>query len=370
MLSKIDNLLNMWQQDAEISANIIAWQSYPAAAPQWKDLPLELNPALAAALPRIDIHQLYSHQLESWQEVKEGHNIVVVTGTSSGKTLCYNLPILDLLLKNPEGRALYIFPTKALAQDQAQVLHQLMDKTDGLSPQVQFQIYDGDTPSETRSFARAKSNIILTNPDMMHVGILPHHTIWQSFFRNLRFVVIDEIHIYRGVFGSHVANVLRRLKRITQFYGANPQFILTSATISNPSDLAQRLIEAPVTLISNDGASHGNRHFLIYNPPVIDHNLGLRRNSTIESVHLVKDLYDHNVQTIMFGRTRRTVELALTYLRANAEDEERIHGYRSGYLPSERRGIERGLKKAQFAWSLQPMPSSWASILGGLMPLL
>ncbi len=341
---KIDRVLTAWQSDPSIDANIIAWQTQPAQQATWNDFPSELDPTLVASLNDNNIRQLYSHQHEAWQEIKKGHHIVVVTGTSSGKTLCYNLPVLDYIFSHPKARALYFFPTKALAQDQVQSLRKLVPPGVQQLKQPTFEVYDGDTPSDVRPVVRKNTNIILTNPDMIHIGILPHHTIWQDFFRNLKFIVIDEMHSYRGVFGSHVANLLRRLRRVARFYGSDPQFILTSATIANPAALAERLVEAPVSLIDKDGANHGARHFLIYNPPVVDRNTGLRRSSILESVQLAADLLDYGVQSIIFSRTRRSVELALTYLRSKSSDPDNIHGYRSGYLPAERRAIERGLK--------------------------
>lgn len=263
------------------------------------------------------------------------------------------MPVLASLLENPEGRALYLFPTKALTQDQDSVIsHQLSV----LRPLVTSHwslntgIYDGDTPTRDRPSIRKNARIVLTNPDMLHTGILPHHTNWADFFRNLNFVVIDELHTYRGVFGSHVANVIRRLKRVAAFYGANPQFVLTSATIGNPQELAEKLIEAPVTLIDEDGSSRGERHFLIYNPPIVNESLGLRASSLLESVRLAQDVLSAGVQGVVFARSRRSVEIILTYLqesreqKAESSDYSPIRGYRSGYLPSQRREIEQGLR--------------------------
>ena len=230
------------------------------------------------------IDSLYSHQYEAWNYIRAGKNIVLSTGTASGKTLAYNLPIIASLLTNTDARALYLFPTKALAQDQLSGLHQLQSSIKNL----QSEIYDGDTPQSQRASIRKNARIILSNPDMLHTGILPHHTNWSDFFHNLRFVVIDEMHTYRGMFGSHVANVIRRLKRVAKFYGAAPQFILTSATIGNPKELAERLIELSIELIDQDGSSRGERHFLLYDPPVIDESLGLRKSSMMESIRLVR----------------------------------------------------------------------------------
>jgi DEAD/DEAH box helicase domain-containing protein len=315
--------------------------------------------------------------------VGAGRHPVVVTGTASGKTLCYNLPILDCLLRDPEARALYLFPTKALAQDQQEALRQLLpslrnNPLDDL-PAVPVATYDGDTPAEVRRSVRTGARLVISNPDMLHAGVLPHHTLWADFLGNLAFVVIDEIHAYRGVFGSHVANVLRRLKRVAHFYGASPQFLLTSATIANPVDLAERLIEEPAVLVDDDGAARGAKHFLIYNPPIVNRDLGLRRSALLESVRLAGDLLGHDVQTIVFARARKSVELILRYLqrekplpplrgqleggkplptegwvsdggkplpplRRQPEGRTQIRAYRGGYLPRQRREIERGLR--------------------------
>ena len=281
-------------------------------------------------------------------------NIILATGTASGKTLAYNLPILASLIENTGSRALYLFPTKALAQDQLSTLQSFRSSIIHCSSSI----YDGDTPQSARPSIRTNARIVLSNPDMLHTGILPHHASWSDFFGNLKFIVIDEAHTYRGVFGSHVANVIRRLKRIADFYGARPQFILASATIGNPKELAESLIEEPVELFEDDGSARGERHFIIYNPPVTDAALGLRKSSFQESVRLVNDLLNHDIQTVVFTRTRRSVEILLTYLKENREQRlensnqtyslsnphSLIRGYRSGYLPAQRREIEQGLR--------------------------
>jgi DEAD/DEAH box helicase domain-containing protein len=291
--------------------------------------------------------------VQAWESIHRGENIVLATGTASGKTLAYNLPILSALLQSQDTRALYLFPTKALAQDQLTGLNSFQSSIENL----RSAIYDGDTPASHRSAIRKNANIIFSNPDMLHTGILPHHTNWGDLFRNLRFVVIDEMHTYRGVFGSHVANIIRRLKRVAEYYGSNPQFILTSATIGNPQELASHLIEAPVTLVDEDSSPRGERHFLVFNPPIIDPTLGIRKSSIQESVRLAQDLLGLNVQTVVFARSRRSVEFLLTYLQGSwgsagreisnpksASPESLIRGYRSGYLPSQRREIEKGLR--------------------------
>jgi DEAD/DEAH box helicase domain-containing protein len=341
-------LLQNWQSTPQIADNVAAWRVIPAQPAQTEPFPADMHPSLVKVLRARGIDSLYAHQAQAWRLAQTGQHPVIVTGTASGKTLCYNLPVLHRLLHRPHTRALYLFPTKALAQDQAQAVRGLL--TGLIKPAVTFTAaaYDGDTPAAQRPAIRQHARLLLTNPDMLHTGILPHHPRWAEFFQHLAFVVVDELHAYRGVFGSHVANVLRRLARIARFYGASPQFILTSATIANPAQLAGRLIEAPVAVVNTDGSARGAKHFVIYNPPVVDRELGLRRSALTESVRLARDLLAQNVQTILFGRARRTVELLLTYLRAEAPDDAAyIRGYRSGYLPHQRRDIERGLRQGQ-----------------------
>ena len=275
-------------------------------------MPSSLQPKVREMLAQQGITQLYSHQAAAFDYVAQGHHVAIVTSTASGKTFCYNLPVINTLLNQPDARALYIFPTKALAQDQLSKLNELLSSVK-LDHDLITNIYDGDTPPSARQLIRNKSRILITNPDMLHIGILPHHTNWHALFQSLRFIVIDEMHTYRGVFGSHVANVIRRLKRIAAFYGAFPQFILTSATIANPGELAEKLIEEPVSIIDSDGAPQGQRHFLIYNPPLIDQQLGLRRSSLLEGSYLASEIINAGFQTILFGRTRRSIELLLTY---------------------------------------------------------
>jgi len=363
----LSKLLTHWRSDPQVGPNLVEWQILPGKMAHLVPYPPGIHPTLQKALEARGFHSLYSHQGSSFMRIKEGKNIVVVTGTASGKTLCYNLPILDCLLNDKYATALYLFPTKALSQDQNAVLKSLLSqinsnlKADDQINQgreaIKCAIYDGDTPVSVRSSIRSTAQLIITNPDMLHTGILPHHTGWAQFFRGLRYVVIDEIHTYRGVFGSHVANVIRRLKRIAKFYGAEPQFILTSATIGNPAQLGQRMINEPVILIDDDGAEKGEKHFLIYNPPIIDKSLGLRKSAIQAGVNLAEDLLAYDLQTIVFSRARRTVEIILTYLREQTNSlnidkplhkrdaNEIIRGYRSGYLPGQRRNIEEGLRK-------------------------
>lgn len=365
-------LLNHWRAEPTIFENIAAWRKIPPRPASYVQLPTTLHPELANILSQKGIDKLFFHQKETWDHALNNRNVIVATGTASGKTLAYNLPILNELIQTGESRALYIFPTKALGQDQYSELQTL---TSNLGIQIRdssaridhskstysipIAIYDGDTKSKDRPAIRANARILITNPDMLHLGILPHHTQWVDFFSNLKFIVIDEMHIYRGVFGSHVANVIRRLKRISRFYGSKPRFFLTSATIANPIELGEKLIEEEVELVDQDGSSQGPKDFLVYNPPLVDEELGLRRSSLLESVRLAEDLIHYDTQTIIFGRSRRAVELILTYLRERiliSEDSSHSHpdeiensinivrGYRSGYLPSQRRGIEDGLR--------------------------
>src|SRR5512143_1705457 len=306
----LSSLIHLWRTDPDTAPNFPIWRTSPLRPAQLRPFPEDLPAALREALRRRGIQALYSHQEQAWRHIRAGRNVVLATGTASGKTLAYNLPVLAALLAEPAARALYLFPTKALSQDQLAGLQAFADVPAG--------IYDGDTPQGQRQAIRKNARIILSNPDMLHTGILPHHTNWADFFRGLRFVVIDEMHSYRGVFGSHIANVIRRLKRVANFYNAHPQFILTSATIGNPQELAGRLIEAPVELIDQDGSSRGERHFLLYNPPVVDEALGLRKSSIMESVRLARDLLSNGVQSVIFARSRRTVEIMLTYLQGGA----------------------------------------------------
>jgi DEAD/DEAH box helicase domain-containing protein len=363
----LSQLLAHWRSDPQVGANLVEWHILPGKVARFEPYPSDIHPILKEALEARGIHSLYSHQSSAFMRIKEGKNIVVVTGTASGKTLCYNLPVLDCMLRDEDATALYLFPTKALSQDQNAVLKSLLSQINANqgsgdhiiqgSHVIKSAIYDGDTPVSVRSTIRSAAQLIITNPDMLHTGILPHHTGWAQFFHGLRYVVIDEIHTYRGVFGSHVANVIRRLKRIAKFYGAEPQFILTSATIGNPAELGQRMINESVLLIDDDGAEKGEKHFLIYNPPIIDKSLGLRKSAIQAGVNLAEDLLAYDLQTIVFSRARRTVEIILTYLREQTnssnllkpskkrDNNEIIRGYRSGYLPGQRRIIEEGLRK-------------------------
>ncbi len=312
---------------------------------QWAPMPGWVRPELAAAYRAKGVEKLYTHQAEAAERVRAGRNVVVVTPTASGKTICYNLPVLSAVLENADTRALYLFPTKALAQDQLAELHDLSARLeDGFGVFT----YDGDTPSDARKAIRERGHIVLTNPDMLHTGILPHHTRWTRLFENLRYVVLDELHTYRGVFGSHLCNVLRRLRRIARFYGSDLQFICSSATIANPGELASRLIEAEVDVLDSNGAPAAEKFFIFYNPPVVNRFLGIRRSYIGETSRVAQEFLRRKLQTIVFANSRLHTEVLLTYLQqANPQSPghpETIRGYRGGYLPGERREIERGLR--------------------------
>jgi DEAD/DEAH box helicase domain-containing protein len=324
---------------------VTAVRRQPPRDAEWRPMPSWVCPELSEAYRSKGIDRLYSHQEQSAELVRRGSNIVVITPTASGKTLCYNLPVLNSIVENPDTRAMYIFPTKALAQDQ---LNELQDLGKRVGDAFGVYTYDGDTPSDARQAIRQRGHIVLTNPDMLHTGILPHHTKWTRLFENLRYIVIDELHMYRGVFGSHLANVLRRLKRIAAFYGCRPQFVCSSATIANPRELASRLLEAPVELVDSNGAPSAEKFFVFYNPPVVNRFLGIRRSYINESYRLAQEFIRRGLQTIVFTNSRLHTEILLTYLRqANPQppgSPEKVYGYRGGYLPLERREIERGLR--------------------------
>jgi len=317
----------------------------PAREAKFRPVPDWVTSTLCEAYRAKGIQELYSHQAATAELVHDGKNLVVVTPTASGKTLCYNLPVLNAVLENPDTRALYLFPTKALAQDQLAELHDLATR---ISDCFGVFTYDGDTPSDTRKAIRERGHIVLTNPDMLHTAILPHHTKWMRLFENLRYIVIDELHSYRGVFGSHLANVLRRLRRVAQFYGSDPQFICCSATIANPGELASQLTEKEVEVVEENGAPSGEKLFVFYNPPMVNRNLGIRRSYINEATRVAKEVLARKLQTIVFANSRLHTEILLTYLQqANPPkpgQPEPIRGYRGGYLPGERREVERGLR--------------------------
>ena len=319
------------------------------ASANFAPLPADLRPELVTALAGRGIQRLYSHQADAYEAVRKGRHLVVVTPTASGKTLCYNLPVLQRLLENPERRALFLYPTKALAQDQ---LAELSALKHGLPIELRVDTYDGDTPPGRRTAIREGGHVVMTNPDMLHAGLLPHHTRWRRLFSSLDFVVIDELHTYRGLFGSQVANVIRRLKRICAFYGSKPTFICASATIANPLELAKRLLEEDnVELVERSGAPRGERRLIFYNPPLVNREMGVRRSSMLESRRIAAPWIRSGAQTIVVCRSRLQVEVMLSYLRQDLaprlDTHERVRGYRAGYLPLHRREIEAGLRSGE-----------------------
>ena len=309
----------------------------PARKARTAPLPESLEPRVRAALTAAGVDKLFTHQAEAWEAAQRGEHLVVATGTASGKTLAFNLPVLDALAREPKTRALYLYPTKALAQDQVRALAQL--KAPGIKPAI----YDGDTESDRRWQIRKWANLILTNPDMLHVGVLPHHDRWGDVLHNLRYVVVDEAHVYRGVFGSHVGNVLRRLRRLARIYGADPQFLLASATIANPGDLAQRLLGVEATVISADGAPRAERTILLWNPPLTDDELGLRASALGEASRLMATLVERGIRTLCFAKSRKAAELVHRFTAQRLGDATRLSPYRAGYTPAQRREIERRL---------------------------
>ncbi len=333
---------------AQPESPVRAIRHEPAVEGEFRDLPETVHPALKQALERRGIRKLYSHQAEAFEAIRAGRNVVIVTPTASGKTLCYNLPVLDLMLRDPGARAMYLFPTKALSEDQ---LHELQSAVDETGSEVRAFTYDGDTPQDARKAIRQRANIVLTNPDMLHAGILPHHTRWTKLFENLRYVVIDELHYYRGVYGSHLANLLRRLARITEFYGSKPRFICCSATIANPGELARQLTGEPFETLDRNGAPRGEKYFIFYNPPVVNRQLGIRRSYINETRRMAMEFIDRGLQTLVFANNRLATEVLVTYLKDACErgplPADTVRGYRGGYLPRERREIERRLRDGQ-----------------------
>ncbi|MEY2192231.1 DEAD/DEAH box helicase [Neobacillus sp. BF23-41] len=340
----LQEILSDLKINDQFKENIVTWHTIEEKPAQTVPMPRDLHPILKSALKSKGIEQLYTHQKSAYEKIIEGKSIVAVTPTASGKTLCYNLPVLQSILSNPSTRALYMFPTKALAQDQKSEINEIIQAA---GVDINSYTYDGDTPANIRQRVRQAGHVVITNPDMLHSAILPHHTKWVSLFENLKFVVIDELHTYRGVFGSHVANVIRRLKRICKYYGSNPVFICTSATIANPLELAETLTEEKMNLVDNNGAPSGTKHFLFYNPPIVNKPLNIRRSATLEVRKIAGELLKNKIQTIVFARSRVRVEIILTYLQELVKNQlgaKSIMGYRGGYLPTERRKIEKGLR--------------------------
>ncbi len=339
-------LLTRLRADPDWMRCVTVWERLPARPARTAPWPAALDARLIAAARGTGVEAPYTHQAEAMEAALSGRNVVLATGAASGKSLAIHLPVLQTLLHDPNATALYLFPTKALAHDQIAALKAL---TAPLSPEVPIAPYDGDTPTSQRAAIRQKARLVVTNPDMLHLGILPYHTRWARFFSGLRWVVLDELHIYRGVFGSHVANVLRRLGRVCRFYGAQPRFLCASATVANPRHLAERLLEEAVYPVQDDGAPRGEKHFLIYNPPLLDADLGIRRSPVLSALDLAAHLLQADLQTVFFARSRLTTEVLLGYLRDQAplwgRSPEAVRGYRGGYLPSLRREIEQGLRE-------------------------
>ncbi|WP_199727831.1 DEAD/DEAH box helicase [Corallococcus sp. CA049B] len=344
----LDAVLQGWRTDRQVWPNIVHDAVTPARSGVFAPLPEGLSPQVRDALKRRGVEQLFSHQAEAFERARDGESLVIATPTASGKSLCYNLPLLDRFAREPEARALYLFPTKALSRDQEESLRAFMREAGLGHGAITF---DGDTPGDARRAARERAGVVLTNPDMLHTGILPHHANWARLFSNLRYVVIDELHTYRGVFGSHLANVLRRLQRVARFHGASPTFILASATIGNPKAHAERMLGREVALVSESGAPSGERRVMVYNPPVVNAELGIRASYLKSAVRLTSDLVRAGVSTLLFGQSRNNVEVMLKYLRDRFVEEKLdpslIQGYRGGYLPGTRRATEAAMRAGE-----------------------
>ncbi|MDR2747650.1 MAG: DEAD/DEAH box helicase, partial [Treponema sp.] len=356
----------------EFAPHIVMERLLEAAEGTYVPFPADLDQRIARALRRRGIERIYTHQGEVWEKAREGKNVVVVTPTASGKTLCYNLPCLQALLEDEKARCLYLFPTKALSQDQQSELNELLGPGggEGGSPEtpipVKVATYDGDTPESLRVNARDTGRIIISNPDMLHAGILPNHPRWIKFFSSLKYIVIDETHAYRGVLGSHVAELIRRLRRVAAFYGAKPRFILCSATIANPRELARSLIGEDVELVDNNGAPRGEKRVILYNPPLVDAVQGIRRSVVTESRRWMLAFLRAGIKTILFAHSRVKTEVAASYVNEDLKNiftgnsGIRVEPYRGGLLPNERREIERGLREG----SIQGVVSTNALELG------
>lgn len=341
-------VLDRWVKDPDLAPHVVVDAELPGRVARTVPIPDAIAPAVRYALKARGITALFSHQAAAYEHVRDGRDVVVATPTASGKSLAYNLPVLDVLARQPQARSIYLFPTKALSRDQEESLRGLMSDA-GLDHGAIT--YDGDTPADARRAARDRSGVLITNPDMLHAGILPNHAQWARLFANLEFVVVDELHSYRGVFGSHLANVLRRLLRVAQFHGGAPRFVFSSATIGNPAEHAARLAGRPVTLVNENGAPVGERRVWVVNPPVVNAALGVRQSYTKLAVRMAADLVRARVPTLVFGQSRNVVEVMLKYLREALAGENLPAGtlmaYRGGYLPKTRRGIEEGLREGR-----------------------
>jgi DEAD/DEAH box helicase domain-containing protein len=338
--------LKRTEKNRRFRENATAIKHFPASSGRFAPYPDWVNPTLHAVLVQRGISRLYSHQARAVDLIRQKKDVVLVTPTASGKTLCYNLPVLQQILDAPETRALYLFPTKALAQDQMNEVHGLIGE---LKADIKTFTYDGDTPDDARRAIRKHGHVVVTNPDMLHAGILPHHTKWQNLFANLKFVVVDELHVYRGVFGSHVTNVFRRLQRVCRFYGQNPVFICCSATVANPKAHAENLLERHVVLIEESGAPRAEKTFVLYNPPIVNRELGIRQSALTPARKIASALIGNRIQTIVFTTSRLNVEVLTKYLKDVFRSripvrDHFVTGYRGGYLPILRRDIEKGLR--------------------------
>lgn len=344
---ELHEIIDLLKENPDYKDQVIHWETIEPTEAKTAPFPNFMDERLKIALENRGIGALYTHQETAFHKAYHKQHFVAVTPTASGKTLCYNLPVLQSVLEDEQSRALYLFPTKALAQDQKSEINEMIEE---MGVPINSYTYDGDTPANIRQKVRKAGHVVITNPDMLHSAILPHHTKWVSLFENLKYIVIDELHTYRGVFGSHVANVIRRLKRICAYYGSNPTFICTSATIANPNELASQLTGEQVTLINNNGAPTGRKHFIFYNPPIVNKPLNIRRSATLEVRKLAGEFLKNKIQTIVFARSRVRVEIILTYLQELVKNElsaKSIQGYRGGYLPKQRREIERGLRNGE-----------------------
>ena len=359
----VDQLISSLKADPVFMENVTAWKTLPASEGRYVDFPDNLDPRIQAVLHRRGIHQLYTHQAASFAAASEGKDFVVVTPTASGKTMCYNLPVISAILKNPDARALYLFPTKALSADQASELYELVE---ALGVDIKAYTYDGDTQGAARKAIRQAGHIVVTNPDMLHSNVLPNHTKWVKLFENLQYIVIDEIHTYRGVFGSNLANVLRRLLRLCAFYGSHPRFILCSATIANPQELAHILTGREILTIDNNGAPMGERNFVFYNPPVINRQLGIRRGAVNETRDIAGKLLANGIPTIVFARSRIQVEVLTRYMK----EQRAIHTVfpagcaviAAATFPASGARLSRDCVPGKLIWSFRPMRWNWALI--------
>ncbi len=342
----LTQLIGQLRDNPAFMENVSHWETIPPKEAVYEPFPDSMHPGIPPVLASRGIYRLYSHQRQAFDLIAQGKNVCVVTPTASGKTMCYNLPVLNRILSEPDARALYLFPTKALSADQVSELYELIE---AMGVDIKTYTYDGDTPAAARRAVRQAGHIVVTNPDMLHSGILPHHTKWVKLFENLRYIVIDEIHAYRGVFGSNLANVIRRLLRLCRFYGSNPQFICCSATIANPGELARTLTGQDMELIDRSGAASGEKHIVFYNPPIINRQLGIRKSALQETLKIASMLVDNDISTIVFGKSRLTVEVLTRHLKERVKDPlgnaGRVRGYRGGYLPTLRREIEKGLRR-------------------------